>query len=172
MNEPSRQSIFFCYYALESDDAQSAYLFGLIRPKTVKRQYGAAVDGAGSRRQQTIECFVRVNSQELRVCKTAFVSIHAIIRGKLEHLQEQMKAGSPCDSVVKNDMRGRHATKPNRAPVADVDFVKAHIRAFHQYVSHYARNDDPRQEFLPPGLTISNFIHSTVCTVRTRRCNH
>ena len=49
-----------------------------------------------------------------------------------------------------------------RTPVADVDFVKAHIRSFPQYVSHYARDDNPRQEFLPPGLTIKK-LYSLYC---------
>ena len=65
VNEPSQQSISSSYYMLESDDAQHAYLFGLIRPKAVKLRYGVAADGAGSRRQQTIKYFIRVNSQEL-----------------------------------------------------------------------------------------------------------
>ena len=60
----------FFYYTLESDDAQYAYLFGVIRPKAVKRCHGAA-----------------------HVCKTTYMSIHGIRRGKLEYLQEQMKAG-------------------------------------------------------------------------------
>ena len=76
-------------------------------------------------------------------------------RGKIEYLQEQMKAGNPCDSVVRRDMHGRHATRPFRTPVGDVDFVKAHICSFPCYVFHYPKDDNPRQEFLPPGLTIS-----------------
>ena len=88
------------------DNAQRVYLFGLIRPKAVKRWYDAAADGAGSRRDQTIEYFVRLNSQELLVCKTAFMSIHGIRRGKLEYLQGQIKAGGPCGSVVRRDMGG------------------------------------------------------------------
>ena len=81
---------------------------------------------------------------------------------KLEYLQEQMKAGGPCDSVVRRDMHGRHAYRPNCTPVAGVDFVKAHIHSFPRYVSHYTRDDNPRQEFLPPGLTISK-LYSRCC---------
>ena len=59
-------------------------------------------------------------------------------------------------------MHGRHATWPFCTPVADVDFVKAHIHSFPRYVSHYAREDNPSQEFLPPGLTISK-LYSLCC---------
>ena len=86
----------------------------------------------------------------VRVCKTAFLRIHAISNGRLDRaLKVCQDQGTPH-----RDQRGRHAPA-NKTSEDNLKIVDDHIKSFPQYTSHYSRHDNPHRRYLSPELSIA-----------------
>ena len=114
----------------------------------VARRYSPG--GAKSRRQHTRVFYIKKGAVSVRVCKKAFLKMHGVTDGRLERA---LKAQQAAGGSLHCDQRGRHEPG-NKTKSETVDSIKAHIKSFPKYKSHYSRKDNPHREFLNPYLSI------------------
>ena len=148
VHEEQRKKLFSGFWGSANFDVQNSYLCGCVKVIQVKRRY---TSNASSRRSHSRVYYVSNGSVSVRVCKTAFLRIHAISNWRLDRaLRVVMKnGGSPH-----YDARGHHEPG-NKTTEDDLSVVKQHIESFPQYRSHYSRSDNPNRKYLSPMLTIS-----------------
>lgn len=72
--------------------------------------------------------------EKVDACKTAFLSIHGIGLGKLNHLLQKMKDNPD----LPRDMRGRHQNHPHKLDEERLNQVCDHIKSFKTCSSHYS----------------------------------
>ena len=143
-----RKKLFDGFWSSGNFDVQNAYLCGCIKVVDVGRQ--CTPRGSPSRRSYTRIYYVNNGAISLRVCKVAFLRIHGVSNGRLGRaLTAQLNAaGSPH-----TDQRGKHEPA-NKTKKNDIAKVKAHIKSFPHYKSHYSRKDNPHKHFLSPYLSL------------------
>ena len=107
--------------------------------------------GANTRRTYSRVFYVSNGSVSVRVCKTAFLRIHAVSNGRLNRA---LKAQQDAGGSPHQDQRGRHEPA-NKTKAEDIAAVSAHIKRFPKYKSHYSRSDSPHKEYLSPDLSIA-----------------
>ena len=56
------------------------------------------------------------------------------------------------------DGRGKHANRPNAVSEDIRSAIRAHIRSFPTYESHYTRNQHPTLRYLEQGLTVAQMF--------------
>ena len=160
VTEQQRKSIFEGFWGLGEFNVQNAYLCGAVKILEIKRRYTSA--GCDSRRSKTRTYYVNNGSVSIRVCKVAFLRMHAISNGRLSRvLQGQVTSGG----TPKRDARGCH--EPANKTSADcIAGVKAHIESFPTYQSHYSRADSPQRRFLSPDLSIGKMyeLYKSYCS--------
>ena len=127
---------------------QSAYLCGCIKIVDIARHYNTS--GSQSRRQFSRECYVSSGVVSTRICKVAFLRIHAISNGRVDRALKAQKISGGAPHI---DKRGRHRPA-NKTAEEDINMVKAHIKSFPSYKSHYSRKDNPSRKFLSPCLSV------------------
>jgi len=79
------------------------------------------------------------------VCKTAFLCIHDIAKGKINHIVDQHKSGL---TSARPSKRGKHDTRPNRVSKETPEFVRDHICSYLAEASHYSRQYNPNRLYL------------------------
>ena len=143
------KKLFDGFWAASDFNVQNAYMCGCVKVLEAKRRYTS--QGSASRRSNTRLYYVSNGRVSVRVCKVAFLRIHAISNGRLDRALKRQadSGGSPH-----GDERGRHAPA-NKTCDADISFVKEHIQSFPKYRSHYSRSDNPNKHYLNPDLTIT-----------------
>ena len=144
--EAERNRILTEFYELGSFDIQNAYLHGLVRAYQPKRRYTDR--GTTSRRQMSYSYYVHSQTADIKVCLTAFCSIHDISKKRVANIRR-----NPCTPPL--DRRGKHASRPNRTPVNAVATVRMHIQSFPKQMSHYSRKENPNRCYLSPELNIT-----------------
>jgi len=129
--------------------SQNAYICGCVKVVEVSKRYTAR--GAESRRANSRGFYVKKGRVSTRVCKAAFLEIHAISDGRLERaLKAQADLGGSH-----NDRRGRHPP-PNKTTEESLALVRGeHISSFPKYKSHYSRSDNLTRHYLSPKLSIN-----------------
>lgn len=80
----------------------------------------------------------------------AFLKILDISNGRLDRA---LKAEAAAGGSPHSDQRGRHPPA-NKTSESAIGNVKAHIKSFPCYKSHYSRKDNPNRHFLSPDLSI------------------
>ena len=79
-----REALFTGYWSSHDFNTQNAYLCGCIKVVAIKRRYTTA--GTASRRKQSRVYYVQCASgMSVRVCRKAFLRIHAVSRGRVDH---------------------------------------------------------------------------------------
>ena len=96
--------------------------------------------------------YVSVGCNSLRVCKNAFMKLHAISGGKVRFIAEQLSSGS---TAPRPSARGKHNNRFNRCTEDIVSNVKEHIRMFPTEESHNSRTCNPNRKYTSPELTVS-----------------
>lgn len=89
---------------------------------------------AESRRNCTRAFYVQAGSLSARICKQAFLKIHAITNRRLNRA---LKAVEKNNGSPHQDQRGKHESV-NKTPVDKTELVKEHISSFPASSSHYS----------------------------------
>ena len=145
-----REALFFGFWSSSDFNTQNAYICGCIKVVAIKRRYTVA--GSASRRTQSRVYYVQCASgMSVRVCRKAFLQIHAVSGGRVDRALKSFVAagGSP-----QMDKRGQHEPG-NKTPEEAISYVDQHIASFPHYDSHYSRTDNPSRKYLSPDLTVS-----------------
>lgn len=103
--------------------------------------------------------FVSVNNNEIKVCRSAFVSIHGISRSRLEVLTDKRRE-SPTGTPVL-DKRGKMAS-PRAITGVPLDCIHEHISSLVVTASHYTRAHSPHRRYMEGGLTIAELHNSYI----------
>ena len=124
-----RQKLFESFYMLD-EDAKNAYICANMKP------LAPTVRLCQAKRHRAISFvyYVTVGCNSLRVCKNAFMKLHAISGGKVRFIGEQLSSGR---TAPRPSARGKHNNRFNRCPEDMVSNVKEHIRMFPAEESHY-----------------------------------
>ena len=93
--------------------------------------------------------YVQDEGIDVRVCKKAFLRIHAVSNGRLNRALQARLAEK---GSVHMDLRGRH-TPANKTKPEDILRVKEHIDSFPRCSSHYSRSDNPHRQYLSSDLS-------------------
>ena len=95
---PQRKRLFEGFWKTADFNIHNAYICGCVKVLEVSKRYTAR--GAESRRANSRVFYVRNERVSTRVCKVAFLAIHAISNGRLEQaLKAQVDlGGSPYNN--------------------------------------------------------------------------
>lgn len=135
-----QQNIFTRFWNYADYNIQNTYLRGCLKKQSVKRK----TKQVDSRRTGTIEYSIDYNAVVYVVCKSAFISIHGLGRGRVEHLVKKIKDGT-TSSV---DNRGKHCSHKKKYTENDIKNVRQFIEMLPTYESHYSRNKSPHKKYL------------------------
>lgn len=147
--EAQRKRLFNGFWESASFDIQNAYICGCVKVVHVTRRY--TTSGNSSRRSKSRLYFVNNGSVSVKVCKTAFLRIHAISNGRLDRA---LKASAVLGGSPHSDQRGRHEPG-NKTSENKRDLVKRHIESVPKYQSHYSRSANPHRQYLSPSLSLA-----------------
>ena len=147
--EDQRQKLFDGFWSSSDFNTQNAYLCGCVKVVNIAKRYTQR--GSSSRRSCTRVYYVSNGRVSVRICKVAFLRIHAVSNGRLGRA---LKAQADNGGSPRGDMRGRHLPA-NKTTDADLEDVKKHILSFPKYRSHYSRSDNPHRHYLSPDLSIT-----------------
>lgn len=86
----------------------------------------------------TVLYFLIIDGKKLSVCKTMFIRVYGITRGKVNVLGEKLRA-APF-GVIDHDMRGNHEPV-NKASEDEINGIHEFINTYPRHESHYARRD-------------------------------
>src|SRR5258705_288220 len=104
---------------------------------------------------------IRIGEREIPVCRSAFLSVHGIKRGRIRRIQQHMVTYGTSPK----DQRGRHGNVPKRSSAEDIAAIKQHIKTFPARQSHYSRRDNPHRLYLSEDLSIKQmhklFVENT-----------
>ena len=144
--ESQRKRLFEGFWKTANLNIRNAYICGCVKVIEVAKRYTAR--GAESQRSNSRVFYVRNGRVSTRVCKAAFLAIHAISNGRLE---QALKAQADLGGSPHNDQRGSHPP-PNKTTEESLELVWElsweHISSFSKYKSLYSRSDNPIEEAL------------------------
>ena len=160
--EARRERLFEGFWRSADFNAQNAYICGCVKVVEVAKRY--VESGAASRRTSSRVYYVKNGRVSTRVCKVAFLRIHAISNGRLDRA---LKAQSESGGSLHNDQRGSHPP-PNKTTEESLAFVKEQISTFPKYKSHYSRSSNPNRHYLSPDLTINKmyYLYRELCSTQ------
>lgn len=132
----AREKLFHKFWKLGNYDIQNAHLHGCIKKYEVQRRKKGVEN---SRRKQTMGYSVSLTSSEVKICKTAFLSIHGLQnnRGRVENITKRMYN----EICPKKDLRGKHGKHKKKYSDQDLQYVTNFINMLPRYESHYRRNN-------------------------------
>ena len=151
--------IFSDFWALGNYSAQNAYLFGCIKQNAIKRK----TKKRDTRRTCTITYTVKCLENSFTICKKAFISIHAIGRGRTEFLIKKLKNGQVGPKI---DQRGKHDKHKKKYSTEDIETVKQFIEMCPKYESHYSRRNNYNKTYMSMEYNIANLYDEYA-----RKCN-
>lgn len=153
INDLERSAILFDFNQMSGHNEQNSYLCGFISVMPVRRRRSRKPETEAQYHDSTYAYKVRVKRdtvvKEIPVCHKAFLSIHGISKGKLEHLQKSLK----LMGLAPNDKRGKHAKLIKKLPDDTYAKIKDHINSFKGRLSHYSIKDT-KKIYLPESLNI------------------
>ena len=150
VDDDSRTALFSSYYELPSD-AQNVYLFSCLM--TTEPKYRLV--NAESQREVSVIYNVNVKGTPVRVCKQAFMKLHAISQSKVDHIISQKKSGL---TMARMSMRGKHDNRVNRLPEHQRNLVQEHIKSYPSESSHYSRFKNDSRKYLCPTLSVNKMF--------------
>ena len=144
LSSDQRQEIFNQFYAMD-EDTKNTHLFHLMKPLKPKFLLCEAV----RHRSISFAYYVTVDGESHRVCKTAFIRLHRITGGKVDHIGRQLASGraGPLPHA-----RGKHHNRPNRCSDVLRAQVCEHIGSFPAEQSHYSRSANSGRQYLSSEL--------------------
>ncbi|XP_072387218.1 uncharacterized protein [Diabrotica undecimpunctata] len=121
-----------------------------------KRSYPKKTKGIHSSRNVSVKYRVKVNGDDIEICKKEFLAIHGISKKRIERLVHQNKEGA---STPKSDERGKHDNNNKKIPEEHCEYVRQHINLIPKYTSHYSRQKNPTKVYLDSDISISSLYH-------------
>jgi len=153
VSEEQRQALCTEFYALNSWEAQTAYLVqSIMQFEPARRATKNMQSDNGPRKTQSRAYYMTISdgssSNSVRVCKEMFLKTFDVNTARVHYaLMKQKASQGLCDE------RGSKVNA-SKTPSALTDAVKEHIAKFPRYVSHYTRSKNSR-EFLTGVSSIS-----------------
>lgn len=139
--DEDKTEIFTKFWNQGNYDIQNAYLQGSVRKLKIKRK----TKQVDTRRTATIEYSIQLTNTTIKVCKTAFISLHGLSRGRLEYIVSKLKVG---ETIPQSDRRGKHQNHKRKYTQDVVDNVHSFIGKLPRYQSHYSRNRNLAKEYM------------------------
>jgi len=118
--EPQRKRLFEVFWKTANLNIQNAYICGCVKVVEVAKRYTAR--GAESQCSNSRVFYVRNGRVSTRVCKAAFVAIHAISNGRLE---QALKAQMDLEGTSHNDQR-EHQPPPKKTTEESLALVSTY----------------------------------------------
>lgn len=159
VGEADRKHILKKFNELGDHNAQSKYLSGLITVLPVRRRRS---------RKNAIESKVKFASysyrvgtgfdsspQSVQVCLKAFISIHGITSGRVQHLRESITSPDQVPiTELPIDGRGRHQNRPRKLSAETHSRIINYIKSLKGGKSHLSLLDSS-DIYLPESLNIA-----------------
>nr|CAH7736374.1 unnamed protein product [Callosobruchus chinensis] len=162
ITESTRQEIFNEYWNEKKHwDLKRQFIRSHVESKPIVRRRPR--DNSKNSKTQTIKYFFEIPfkhaTKKVDVCKTYFLNTLGISETVVRNALKKQTVGG----FVSRDMRGRHVP-PNKLPEEVTNGVRAHIKSFPCYKSHYTRQKSGRQ-YLGPELNIQKMykLYSAKC---------
>lgn len=146
VDDNSRVTLFNSFYD-KSYNEQQIFLFSCIKPFSCLQ----IRKGATKHHDLSFHYRIQINSEEMLICKRAFLKIFAVSNKRMQLLTIQIKEGM---SISKTDERGTHQNRPKSISAEVKQLVKNHISSFPTSESHYSRSQNPYRRYLSPLLNI------------------
>lgn len=129
-------------------------MFGCIKIHPKKRCYPKKTKKEVSSRNFSASYAVKINGEEITICKTEFLSIHGLqnSRGRLNAIVSAIANGA---TTPKSDKRGKHKNRPNKISDSRIQSVRNHINSIPKYQSHYSRSVNAGKYYFGCDLSIS-----------------
>ena len=102
VSQEQRQKLFSGFWKTSDFDLQNAYISGCVKVVSVKRRY--TENPSDSRRNASRLYFVQTGGISTKVCKEAFLKIHAITNSCLDRA---LKAVGKHNGFPHQDQRGK-----------------------------------------------------------------
>lgn len=159
INAAQQKELFDRFYAMESFDLQSSYLFSLVKVLPKKRSSIPTDRQQTESRRSNTRVYSVPNSEGLSttVCKEFFKKIFAVSDGRISRVLK-MKLSIPTPPI---DKRGKHVPV-NKTSEEKLQRVKDFINRFPKYESHYTLHKSMNRKFLAPDLSLPK-MYSLYC---------
>lgn len=159
ISREERERIFNHFYSLEGKNIQDTYISGLITVETIKQRRprkSAGHNNSSGKDLHSASFYYKIRvlrddvAQEVPVCRTAFLNIHATTKARLRYIQQSLvnTASAPADQ------RGKYQNRPKTIPVELKLLVNEHIESFAPRKSHYSLRKNPNRSYLPENLSV------------------
>lgn len=159
LGERARLQILQHFNLLPTEDEQNSYLCGLISILPIKTRRPRNSEEEAKLRDASYCYRVRTKVKsddvvkEVPICKRAFMAIHGITKGKVEHLLRTLK----LTGVSPKNKRGKHKVRPGKLSTDTRNLIHDHIKSFKSRGSHYSLNQSSRT-YLPEELNIKKMF--------------
>lgn len=141
ISQELRELICSKFWALSSYTSQNNFIINNVEAIEKKRIY---TKNTASRRSRTLNYFLPINDDKIRVCKTFFLSTLDLKEKKvLVALTNKM----PVVGTAKEDQRGMHEPK-NKTSKEVIEYVVKYISELPAVPSHYCRASS-KKKYLP-----------------------
>lgn len=155
--ERARLKILQHFNLLPTEDEQNSYLCGLISVLPIKNRRPRNSEEEATLRDASYCYRVRTKVddvvKEVPICKKAFMAIHGIKKGKVEHLLRSLK----MTGVSPKNKRGKHNVRPRKLGTDTLNLIHAHIKSFKSRGSHYSLHQSSKS-YLPEELNIKKMF--------------
>ncbi|CAG9833652.1 unnamed protein product [Diabrotica balteata] len=100
----------------------------------------------------TVSYYVTLDGTTTEICKTMFIGVFGLSRGKVDVIIQKVKASS--SRIIQGDMRGKHPQQ-FKTTSEEIEDINAFIDRYPRHESHYARRDSSSKKvFLPSNLNV------------------
>lgn len=140
-----KETIIKTLYNGRPKNEKDVYLMGLIERHEVARH--RPVNESSKQTAYSYTYFAMKNNNRVKVCRTAFISLHASSNHAVSRLTSLL--GS---NITPEDGRGKHVNRGNVLPAVVNAMISDHVKCFPTYVSHYTSKP---VTYLDAELTVS-----------------
>nr|CAI5850995.1 unnamed protein product [Callosobruchus analis] len=128
--QDEKQAILSKLHEMKSKDQQDTYLMGLMEVKPIARRRKSSRNCV---KTATFSYWISQHGRRKRVCKKAFLRLHAISNSRLQRLNKLLREGrTPVD------LRGKHNIRRHVLPLEVTAKIKEQIESFPTKISHYS----------------------------------
>jgi phage major head subunit gpT-like protein len=107
LTEDERRAVHESFWKLKDHEAQWLHIAGLIKCSVPKKKFAAAGTKGEKHRIRTYHLVI--DERLSKVCKTMFKNTLSICDSWIDSALSHV-----CETIVKPDLRGKHANRPKR----------------------------------------------------------